>query len=149
MPDMRRGRLAGRRTVKTLGVAGDLIEIPAPRSVKRGDAFVVLGDRIGIAARRAGKGRPVLAAIAGVFELPKAPGRVIRIGAPVFWDDDRRVADSRKGRRPAVLAGHAAAHSGAASGSVRVALRGPLVENPSHEFPTCEIVAPRPHGEIE
>lgn len=93
---------------------GRMLPFVATAALLAGDV-VVIGARIGIAAKNAAIGETVELAVDDVFSLPKATG-AIAIGALVYWDAAaKKITTTASGN---TLAGYAA--SAAASGDAFV-----------------------------
>lgn len=69
---------------ENFGGACDIIMIPAPRRVRRGD-LILVNKLCGIAKHQAEEGAEVEIVVDGCFALPKADCS-LALGDPAYWD---------------------------------------------------------------
>ncbi len=69
---------------ENFGAACDLLMIPAPRSVRRGD-LILVNKLCGVAKHQAEEGEEVEIVVDGCFDLPKA-NCSLALGDPAYWD---------------------------------------------------------------
>ncbi len=70
---------------QNFGAACDILMIPAPRPVRRGD-LIVVNKLCGVANYQAEEGQEVEILVDGCFDLPKTDCS-LALGDPAYWDD--------------------------------------------------------------
>jgi predicted RecA/RadA family phage recombinase len=81
---------------ENFGAACDIIMIPAPRRVQRGE-LILINKLCGVAKRQAEEGEEVEVMVEGCFDFPKAYCR-FALGDPAYWDaSDKKVTDIAQG----------------------------------------------------
>lgn len=68
---------------------GNVIDVPAPRAVKSGDA-VAIGSIVGVAAMDYSSGAQGQFNVTGVYDFPKTASQAWTVGAKVYWNDTTR-----------------------------------------------------------
>ena len=99
---------------------GETLDYTPGEAVKNG-AVVNLGTRIGIAGSDIAAGELGHIHVVGVFELDKASGTAVTMGAAVYYDADADVITTETSGVPA---GYAAADAAAGDTTVLVKLLG-------------------------
>lgn len=101
---------------------GDMITVTAPVGGVASGQGILVGSLFGVVAVTAAEGAEVEIAMAGVFDLPKAPATVIAQGNRVAWDDTaKEIAQPGVGLYPVGIAVIAA---GNGATTIRVRLDG-------------------------
>ena len=90
--------------------------------MKSGDGLLV-GSLFGVCATHADSGESVEVQVVGVFDLPKAAGVIIGVGALLYWNDIAKNV-TRTGSGNDVI-GVAVETAGANDATCRVRLHGP------------------------
>lgn len=103
---------------------GDVITVPAPAGGTASGEGVIVVNIFGIAAYAAAVGEPVEVSTVGVYQLLKATGAVLTVGARVAWDNTaKNINLPGTGRFPVGIATEAAGN-GITSVAVRLDVVG-------------------------
>ncbi len=96
---------------ENFSVACDILMIPAPRSVCRGD-LIVVNKLCGVAKHQAEEGQEVEILVDGCFDLPKADCS-LALGDPAYWEGaSMKVTNISQGNaRIGVVVGAAPTHA--------------------------------------
>jgi predicted RecA/RadA family phage recombinase len=102
---------------------GNVVTLTAPTGGVVAGGVMIAGSLIGVSTYDAPQATDVEVALTGVYELPKATGTAINLGAQVWWSTGsaRVEASSAAGRWPIGAATKAA---GSSDTTVRVRLPG-------------------------
>jgi len=99
--------------MKNFHANGNTIGFTAGGNINAG-AGVVIGALLGVAVNDVASGTAGVAAVSGVFELPKASGFSVSPGEPLSWDGSKFVANG------GILNGAAVAYAAANTAATTV-----------------------------